>query len=426
MKKTLSIFLFVLLLIPCVVVFAGAADSVDYGESVSFEFSIPEKENVLAGGITFSYDTDALELSSGEWYFETDPFISDVKLSDNNGVFAYGSPEIVGNKIFSATFLVKEGAPYGDYEINANIKIIYDDYDANDEAIYEIITLTETVTVACDHGNTIDVPRQAPTCQEVGFEAGKYCNDCETYLEGNEEIPVVSCDFSSLVAEAKYFAEAKNCVRGDLYFKSCSMCGKAGTETFEHGEPLPHQYTNEVVSPDYLKSAADCLNPAEYYNSCVCGKAGDTTFKNGDALGHDFVNYVSNNDATYTTDGTKTAACSRCDATDTVKDEGSALGLAEKFKDEVAALSSEAALETTYAELALAMKTYSELSDEEKALVAAEYETLQNAIKAYNSASSAVNQETTNAVKLAFAPLTSLGFVFLSALWALLKSKFMH
>ena len=33
-------------------------------------------------------------------------------------------------------------------------------------------------------------------------------------------------------------------------------------------------------------------------------------------------NYVSNNDATCTADGTKTAKCDRCDATDTVTDAG--------------------------------------------------------------------------------------------------------
>ena len=40
---------------------------------------------------------------------------------------------------------------------------------------------------------------------------------------------------------------------------------------------------------------------------------------------HTFTNYVSNNDATYDADGTKTAKCDYCDATDTIIDEGSRL-----------------------------------------------------------------------------------------------------
>lgn len=47
----------------------------------------------------------------------------------------------------------------------------------------------------------------------------------------------------------------------------------------------------------------------------------------GDCLvnGHDFGDYISNNDATCTADGTKTAKCSRCDATSTVTEEGTKL-----------------------------------------------------------------------------------------------------
>jgi len=43
------------------------------------------------------------------------------------------------------------------------------------------------------------------------------------------------------------------------------------------------------------------------------------------ALGHSFTNYVSDNNATCTQDGTKTAKCDRCDETHTIADEGSKL-----------------------------------------------------------------------------------------------------
>jgi hypothetical protein len=43
-------------------------------------------------------------------------------------------------------------------------------------------------------------------------------------------------------------------------------------------------------------------------------------------LPHSFTNYVSNNDATCTKDGTKTAKCDNCDATETVTDEDTATG----------------------------------------------------------------------------------------------------
>ena len=43
------------------------------------------------------------------------------------------------------------------------------------------------------------------------------------------------------------------------------------------------------------------------------------------ATGHSFTNYISDNNATYDADGTKTAKCDHCDATDTIPDPGSKL-----------------------------------------------------------------------------------------------------
>ena len=48
------------------------------------------------------------------------------------------------------------------------------------------------------------------------------------------------------------------------------------------------------------------------------------------ALGHSFTHYVSDNNATYEQDGTKTAKCDRCSETKTVVDEGSRLSYIEE------------------------------------------------------------------------------------------------
>ena len=86
-----------------------------------------------------------------------------------------------------------------------------------------------------------------------------------------------------------------------------------------------HSFTVETVTDKYLSSAATCTQKAKYFYSCKCGEKGTETFEYGDALGHKFTNYVSDNNATCTEDGTKTAKCDRCDETDTVTDVGSKL-----------------------------------------------------------------------------------------------------
>lgn len=61
-------------------------------------------------------------------------------------------------------------------------------------------------------------------------------------------------------------------------------------------------------------SEATCTSPK------TCTVCQSTT---GDKADHVFTNYTSNNDATCTYDGTKTAKCDNCNATDTVNDSGS-------------------------------------------------------------------------------------------------------
>ena len=107
-----------------------------------------------------------------------------------------------------------------------------------------------------------------------------------------------------------------DCVSGGTKHQVCSVCG-ANIKIVE----IPakgHNYVDTVNAPT-------CT--AEGYTTHTCSACGDTyTDSTVSALGHSFTNYVSNDDATCTKNGTKTAKCDRCDVTDTVTDEGSAKG----------------------------------------------------------------------------------------------------
>jgi hypothetical protein len=83
----------------------------------------------------------------------------------------------------------------------------------------------------------------------------------------------------------------------------------------------PHLFTDYISNGD-----ATCLTDGTKTAKCTLCDATETLTEEGSALGHSFTDYASNGDATCTLDGTKTAHCDRCDATDTVTDEGSALG----------------------------------------------------------------------------------------------------
>ena len=50
-----------------------------------------------------------------------------------------------------------------------------------------------------------------------------------------------------------------------------------------------HKYNQQVVTDTYKVSNADCEHGVTYYYSCSCGKQGTETFEYGEPLGHDYL-----------------------------------------------------------------------------------------------------------------------------------------
>ena len=101
---------------------------------------------------------------------------------------------------------------------------------------------------------------------------------------------------------------------------TCTVCG--ATETRDGDGPTGHSFTNYVSDNN-----ATCLVDGTKTAKCDNCDATDTITDVGSAPGHhSFTNYVSDNNATCLVDGTKTAKCDNCDETDTITDVGSAPG----------------------------------------------------------------------------------------------------
>ncbi len=85
--------------------------------------------------------------------------------------------------------------------------------------------------------------------------------------------------------------------------------------------------TGHTIDEYVSNNDATCTSDGTKTGVCsVCGEEVTVTDE-GTATGHSFTNYVSNNDATCTEDGTKTAECDNgCGKTDTITDEGTATG----------------------------------------------------------------------------------------------------
>lgn len=85
-----------------------------------------------------------------------------------------------------------------------------------------------------------------------------------------------------------------------------------------------HNYTATVTAPT-------CTEKGYTTYTCECGDSYKSDYV--DKLEHEFTNYVSDNNATYDSDGTKTAYCNHgCGATDTITDAGTKLQSGIVFK----------------------------------------------------------------------------------------------
>ena len=137
----------------------------------------------------------------------------------------------------------------------------------------------------------------------------------------------------------------------------CAAIGLTGCKKDKH----IHAFDKQVITDEYKATDATCTEAATYYYSCSCGEKGTETFTSGNALGHSFTNYVSDNNATYKIDGTKTAHCNRngCTATDTIPDENSKLESKMTFKTLTVGEKNTDGNVSVYGKVPNAQKTYS-------------------------------------------------------------------
>ena len=187
------------------------------------------------------------------------------------------------------------------------------------------------------HSFTNYVSDNNATCTQDGTKTAK-CDRC------NEKNTVIAIGTKLGHSFTNYVSDNNaTCTEDGTKTAKCDRCDKKNTVK-DIDSKLHHSYTEQIVSDEYLAAPATCNKKATYYYSCKCGATGIETFEYGDPLGHSFTNYVSDNNATCTEDGTKTAKCDRCNETDTIIEAGSAKGHTEVIDKAKAATCTETGL----------------------------------------------------------------------------------
>lgn len=165
-----------------------------------------------------------------------------------------------------------------------------------------------------DYKNVAEVPA---TCVAEGTAATQQCKRCD-YIVPAQSLPIDPNNHANIVNDV---AVAPTCTETGLTEGShCGDCNKILIAQ----EVVSSTNHTEVIDPAV---AATCTETGltEGSHCSVCNKI-LVAQKTVSALNYSFTNYISNDDATCTEDGTKTAKCDRCDVTDTQSDEGSAKG----------------------------------------------------------------------------------------------------
>ena len=148
-----------------------------------------------------------------------------------------------------------------------------------------------------------------PTCTDMGYTTYT-CSHCRD-LYVAEEKPKLGHSFT----EYKGNGDA-TCLDDGTETAKCDRCDVTDIR-IAADSALGHDHKPTVTAPTCTEIG---------FTVYACTRCDDAYVADEKPeLGHSFTHYVSNNDATYDADGTKTAKCDRCDATDTVIDEGSKL-----------------------------------------------------------------------------------------------------
>lgn len=131
-------------------------------------------------------------------------------------------------------------------------------------------TDTCSVSVACSHTNTTVHPAKASTCVTHGNNEYITCDDCGIVISGSDaKLPLAEHTYYETV-ETQYLKSAATCVSKPVYYKSCSVCGEKGTDTFEYGEVdlTNHIGDTYIVGQKVATCSAEGYTGDIYCSSC--------------------------------------------------------------------------------------------------------------------------------------------------------------
>lgn len=171
------------------------------GEQVAVQIMLENNPGISALNLYYIYNKDVLSLTKVE------NNISHFTMTNDVTTVWDAASNYEGNGVLATlTFMVAEDAPAGEY--NIELKFL----SASNDTFEEVTASSgvATIEVSCSHKDTTKVDQVDATCAQSGFTAGVYCNDCQTYISGHEEIPATG-EHSDADEKWNYDADGHYC-----------------------------------------------------------------------------------------------------------------------------------------------------------------------------------------------------------------------
>lgn len=266
MKRIQVIISVIILLLPLLTLLTLPAGAAAVGETITLSASVTEHHNIKSGSIEVIYDGSALELVSGDCLL-SGVMLESFAASTGLGVFAYSQPATVSGGIFSVRFRIKTDNVQ--LTVTARITLV----DANGTSVTENVIMG-TVSSACEHKNTTQMPAVPSTLTDTGFTAGVFCNDCRTYISGHAIMPVIPGHVHTM----KYHAEqAPTCTKeGNTAYYQCTACNICFSDSI--GISIIDIRTTVIPVTAHILSHIP-------YKAATCSSEGNTDYRCCDSCG---------------------------------------------------------------------------------------------------------------------------------------------
>ena len=175
----------------------------------------------------------------------------------------------------------------------------------------QLSTQTTTENLGKDlnnHVHTHNVAATTSTCQDHGYTAGVYCDDCHTYISGHQQLPLVDHKFTTYT-----YNNDATCTVDGTETASCDYnCGTTDTRT-KAGTAKGHDYTGATISTGENGGHKYLCN-----NGCgTYGKVEGSTQVTDGVEAHTWGSYTVLTSATCGDPGLARYTCTKCTQTHT-------------------------------------------------------------------------------------------------------------